>query len=156
METPMCCFMVNQWSSGCVWNANLRTIGHDKGPGFRHWILVLMGGIPHGISTHPVEELIKPQRPVFVRFLLQMRHPKLTRVDHHWLSFSYQSFPLSHPALSHTLSYHIGLCICIWEPIVNASLRIRKGHVYFNIHACRTLHRDWSAIGSRLRQPCFL
>ena len=40
----------------------------------------------------------------------------------------------------------------IWEPIVNARLRIMKGHVYFNIRDCKTLHRDWSAIGSGLRQ----
>ena len=38
------------------------------------------------------------------------------------------------------------------EPIANASPRIMKGHVYFSIRDCKTLRRDWSAIGSRLRQ----
>ena len=38
------------------------------------------------------------------------------------------------------------------EPIANASPRIMKGHVYFSIRDCKALRRDWSAIGSRLRQ----
>jgi hypothetical protein len=39
-----------------------------------------------------------------------------------------------------------------WEPIVNASLKIMKGHEFFNIRDRKTLHRDWSAICSRLRR----
>ena len=39
-----------------------------------------------------------------------------------------------------------------WEPIVNTSLKIMKGHAYFNIRDRKTLHRDWSAICSRLRR----
>ena len=38
------------------------------------------------------------------------------------------------------------------DMIAHASLRIMRGHVYFSIRDCKTLHRDWSAIGSRLRQ----
>ena len=47
---------------------------------------------------------------------------------------------------------HTHIYIYIWEPIANASLRIMKGHVYFGIRDCKTLHRDCSAIGSRFRQ----
>ena len=33
---------------------------------------------------------------------------------------------------------------------------VLKGHVYFSIRVFKTMHRDWSAIGSRLRQTCLV
>ena len=32
------------------------------------------------------------------------------------------------------------MCKNTWEPIVNANLRIMKGHVYLSICDCKTLH----------------
>ena len=36
--------------------------------------------------------------------------------------------------------------------IYNCVIYVLKGHVYFSIRDYKTMHRDWSAIGSRLRQ----
>ena len=40
----------------------------------------------------------------------------------------------------------------IWEPIANANLRFMNRPPYLDIRDCKTLHRDWSAIGMRLMQ----
>ena len=40
----------------------------------------------------------------------------------------------------------------IWEPIANANLRFMNRPSYLDIRDCKTLHRDWSAIGMRLMQ----
>ena len=39
-----------------------------------------------------------------------------------------------------------------WEPIANANLRFMNRPPYLDIRDCKTLHRDWSAIGMRLMQ----
>ena len=42
-----------------------------------------------------------------------------------------------------------------WGPIANANLRIMKGHACFSLRDCKMLHRDWWAIGARLRKRIF-